>query len=99
MNLKLIIEGEQEVRYVLSLIEKDKLATECKDAFLNSSIDELNMTVRSTNVLKSNNIWTIGELTKISENDFLKMPNGGKKSLYEIRDTLLLHGLSFRPQL
>ena len=64
------------------------------DPLLLRSIEELELTVRSTNCLKAENIFLIGDLIQRSEMDLLKTPNLGKKSLNEIKDELASRGLS-----
>lgn len=58
------------------------------------SIDDLELTVRSNNCLKSQSIFLIGDLVQCTEIELLKTPNLGKKSLMEIKDVLALKGLS-----
>jgi DNA-directed RNA polymerase subunit alpha len=64
------------------------------DPLLLRSIEELELTVRSTNCLKAENIFLIGDLIQRSEMDLLKTPNLGKKSLNEIKDELASRSLS-----
>tara|TARA_B100001250_G_scaffold405494_1_gene423041 strand:- start:48 stop:1013 length:966 start_codon:yes stop_codon:yes gene_type:complete len=64
------------------------------DPILMRSIEELELTVRSTNCLKAESIFLIGDLIHRSEFDLLKTPNLGKKSLNEIKDVLASKGLS-----
>lgn len=59
------------------------------------SIDDLELSVRATNCLRSANIATVGELVQRSENEMLKTKNFGKKSLDEIKGVLLDMGLDF----
>ena len=61
---------------------------------LNTSVEELELSVRSSNCLKNANIHTIGELTKKTEEDITKTRNFGKKSLEEIKAKLEEHGLT-----
>lgn len=56
---------------------------------LNTPVEELELSVRSSNCLKNANIRTIGELTKKTEDDIVKTRNFGKKSLTEIKEKLL----------
>lgn len=56
---------------------------------LNTPVEELELSVRSSNCLKNANIRTIGELTKKTEDDIAKTRNFGKKSLTEIKEQLL----------
>jgi DNA-directed RNA polymerase subunit alpha len=64
------------------------------DPLLLRPVDDLELTVRSANCLKAENIFFIGDLILRSENDLLKTPNLGKKSLTEIKDILAVKGLS-----
>ena len=61
--------------------------------YLNKSVDELELTVRSTNCLKAANIKTIGDLVQKSESEMLETKNFGRKSLKEIKDILDKMGL------
>ncbi len=64
------------------------------DPVLLRPVDELELTVRSANCLKAENIYHIGDLVQRTEVELLRTPNLGKKSLTEIKDTLASHGLS-----
>ncbi|QCI27311.1 DNA-directed RNA polymerase subunit alpha [Buchnera aphidicola] len=64
------------------------------DPILLKSVDDLELTVRSANCLKTEMINYIGDLVQKTEVELLKMPNLGKKSLMEIKDILSLRGLS-----
>jgi DNA-directed RNA polymerase subunit alpha len=64
------------------------------DPALLQAIDELDLTVRSANCLKAENIYYVGDLIQRSEMELLKTPNLGKKSLTEIKDVLASKGLS-----
>lgn len=57
-------------------------------------VDELELTVRSANCLKAENINYIGDLVQRTEVELLRTPNLGKKSLTEIKEVLESHGLS-----
>ena len=57
-------------------------------------MEELELTVRSANCLKAENINYIGDLVLKTEVELLKTPNLGKKSLTEIKDVLAQHGLT-----
>ena len=57
-------------------------------------IDDLELTVRSANCLKAENIFYIGDLIQRTEMELLKTPNLGKKSLTEIKDVLASKGLT-----
>ncbi len=60
---------------------------------LNTSVDELELSVRSTNCLQSANLRTIGELVQKTEGEMLKTKNFGKKSAEEIKQKLTQFGL------
>lgn len=64
------------------------------DPVLLRPVDDLELTVRSANCLKAENIFYIGDLIQKTENELLKTPNLGKKSLTEIKDVLASKGLS-----
>jgi DNA-directed RNA polymerase subunit alpha len=70
------------------------LAQEDVDPFLLRTVDDLELTVRSANCLKAENIYYIGDLVQRTEVELLKTPNLGKKSLTEIKDVLASRGLS-----
>jgi DNA-directed RNA polymerase subunit alpha len=57
-------------------------------------VDDLELTVRSANCLKGENIFFIGDLVQRDENSLLRTPNLGKKSLNEIKTILATRGLS-----
>lgn len=64
------------------------------DPILLRAVDDLELTVRSANCLKAENIFYIGDLIQRTEVELLKTPNLGKKSLTEIKDVLAARGLS-----
>ena len=64
------------------------------DPIMLRPVDELELTVRSANCLKAENIHYIGDLVSRMESDLLRTPNLGKKSLNEIKEVLLSRGLS-----
>lgn len=71
-----------------------KKETNSFDPALLKSVDDLELTVRSANCLKAENILYIGDLVQKTENELLKTPNLGKKSLTEIKDVLAARSLS-----
>lgn len=62
-------------------------------------IDEMELSVRSYNCLKMENINLIGDLVQKSENEMLKLPNFGRKSLNELKDNLKAMNLNFGMQI
>lgn len=64
------------------------------DPVLMRPVDDLELTVRSANCLKAENIYYIGDLIQRTETELLKTPNLGRKSLNEIKEVLASKGLS-----
>lgn len=79
------LEGEEEVGVVVS--KKDL------NPILFRPIDDLELGVRSTNCLKAENVYYIGDLVQRGESELMKTPNLGKKSLNEIKEALKAHDL------
>ena len=69
------------------------------DPILLRPVDDLELTVRSANCLKAENINYIGDLIQRTENELLKTPNLGRKSLNEIKEVLASRGLTLGMQL
>jgi len=72
----------------------DKPKTEEVDPVLLRPVDDLELTVRSANCLKAENIYYIGDLIQRTETELLKTPNLGRKSLNEIKEVLATRGLT-----
>jgi DNA-directed RNA polymerase subunit alpha len=104
-----VVEPEQAVRYAASvLVEQLSVFADLKgtdqpsaeraspqvDPVLLRPVDDLELTVRSANCLKAENIYYIGDLIQRSETELLKTPNLGRKSLNEIKEVLASRGLS-----
>ncbi|HRP23125.1 DNA-directed RNA polymerase subunit alpha [Thauera sp.] len=64
------------------------------DPVLMRPVDDLELTVRSANCLKAENIYYIGDLIQRTETELLKTPNLGRKSLNEIKEVLASRGLT-----
>ena len=103
------IEPEEAVRYAARVLVEQlsvfadlqgtpMLAEEAKspqvDPLLLLPVDDLELTVRSANCLKAENIYYIGDLIQRTENELLKTPNLGRKSLNEIKEVLASKGLT-----
>lgn len=74
-------------------IEEEEIEEVQVDPVLLRPVDDLELTVRSANCLKAENINNIGDLVCRTEIELLKTPNLGKKSLNEIKEVLATHGL------
>lgn len=74
--------------------EESVIEEEAFDPILLRPVDDLELTVRSANCLKAENIFYIGDLIQRTEVELLRTPNLGKKSLTEIKDILAIKGLS-----
>ena len=72
---------------------------EIHDPILLRPVDELELTVRSANCLKAENIYYIGDLIQRTETELLKTPNLGRKSLNEIKEVLASRGLTLGARL
>ena len=104
-----VVDAEQAIRdaarilmgqlSVFANLESELTEVEVKqapviDPILLRPVDDLELTVRSANCLKAENIHYIGDLVQRNESDLLKAPNLGRKSLNEIKDILSSKGLS-----
>ncbi|MGB8338997.1 MAG: DNA-directed RNA polymerase subunit alpha [Burkholderiales bacterium] len=104
-----VIEPEEAVRYAARiLVEQLSVFADLQgtpmaieeakgpqvDPILLQPVDDLELTVRSANCLKAENIYYIGDLIQRSENELLKTPNLGRKSLNEIKEVLASKGLT-----
>jgi DNA-directed RNA polymerase subunit alpha len=76
------------------VLEEEVIEEQAFDPVLLRPVDDLELTVRSANCLKAENIFYIGDLIQRTEVELLRTPNLGKKSLTEIKDILALKGLS-----
>jgi len=84
-HLDLFINLTDEIDDVEIMVEKEE---EEKDKVLDTTIEELELSVRSSNCLKRAGINTVGELIERTEDDLMKVRNLGKKSLQEIKNKL-----------
>lgn len=74
---------------------KDRKEDVSFNKYLLKKVDELELSVRSANCLKNENIFYIGDLVQKTEGEMLKTPNFGRKSLNEIKEVLAHMGLGF----
>jgi DNA-directed RNA polymerase subunit alpha len=104
-----VIEPEEAIRYSARVL-MDQLSTFADlkgtpaaieqpktpqvDPILLRPVDDLELTVRSANCLKAENIYYIGDLIQRTETELLKTPNLGRKSLNEIKEVLASRGLT-----
>ncbi len=77
-----------------SPVEEDVNNPPPLDPILMRPGDDLELTVRSANCLKGEQVFYIGDLIQRTENELLKTPNLGRKSLNEIKEVLAAHGLT-----
>ena len=104
-----IVEPEEAIRYAARvLIEQLSVFADLEgtapvaeaakptqvDPVLLRPVDDLELTVRSANCLKAENIYYIGDLIQRTENELLKTPNLGRESLNEIKEVLAARGLT-----
>ena len=91
-HLELFIDLSEATKNTQVMIEKEESK---KEKVLETSIEELELSVRSFNCLKRAGIATVEDLTNRSENDMMKVRNLGKKSLDEVIAKLHSLGLNF----
>ncbi len=87
-QLAVFVDLDAEEETVSSSVSRKEL-----NPILFRLIDDLELGVRSTNCLKAENIYYIGDLVQRTENELMKTPNLGKKSLNEIKEALKAHDL------
>jgi DNA-directed RNA polymerase subunit alpha len=88
------LEGTEPMTFDREQPRKDNF-----DPILLRPVDELELTVRSANCLKAENIYYIGDLIQRTETELLKTPNLGRKSLNEIKEVLATRGLTLGARL
>ena len=84
---------------IAGIIERESPRSTQFDPILLRPVDELELTVRSANCLKAENIYYIGDLIQRTETELLKTPNLGRKSLNEIKEVLASRGLALGARL
>lgn len=104
-----VVEPEEAIRYAARVLVDQlavfadlestdfvdsKPASTTVDPVLLRPVDDLELTVRSANCLKAENIYYIGDLIQRTETELLKTPNLGRKSLNEIKEVLATRGLT-----
>ncbi len=92
-HLELFIDLSETAKNTQIMIEKEENK---KERVLETSIEDLELSVRSFNCLKRAGISTVEDLTNKSEADMMKVRNLGKKSLDEVTNKLHALGLDFR---
>jgi DNA-directed RNA polymerase subunit alpha len=88
------LDGEFADGSLLLQAGSSRASAQTFDPILLRPVDELELTVRSANCLKAENIYYIGDLIQRTENELLKTPNLGRKSLNEIKEVLASRGLT-----
>jgi DNA-directed RNA polymerase subunit alpha len=83
----------------IATFEQKRETSAVFDPILLRPVDELELTVRSANCLKAENIYYIGDLIQRTETELLKTPNLGRKSLNEIKEVLASRGLTLGARL
>lgn len=91
---QLAVFAQLEGGEVDTIVSSTSRANSQFDPVLLRPVDELELTVRSANCLKAENIYYIGDLIQRTENELLKTPNLGRKSLNEIKEVLASRGLT-----
>jgi DNA-directed RNA polymerase subunit alpha len=104
-----VVEPEEAIRYAARIlmeqlssfadlkgtpVQIEAPKTPQVDPILLRPVDDLELTVRSANCLKAENIYYIGDLIQRTETELLKTPNLGRKSLNEIKEVLAARGLT-----
>jgi DNA-directed RNA polymerase subunit alpha len=92
----------EHLEYLKNFSEPQEQKTSAQDLkhnrmkeLFNRSVEELELSVRSSNCLKASNIKTLGDLVQKSESEMIKFRNFGRKSLNEISEILSRHGMRF----
>ena len=101
-NIKSVEMMEMALATVREMMKRDaekadpseQLSPEMK-VLLSQKVEELDLSVRTRNILKRNGIDTIANICRLKKTDWLKFRNGGKKSLTELDDFLAAHNLAW----
>jgi len=94
-----VFSGMQPVEGAGGYAGPSDIRKDTHDPILLRPVDELELTVRSANCLKAENIYYIGDLIQRTETELLKTPNLGRKSLNEIKEVLASRGLTLGARL
>jgi DNA-directed RNA polymerase subunit alpha len=96
---QLAVFAQLEGSDIAGIIDREPARNTQFDPILLRPVDELELTVRSANCLKAENIYYIGDLIQRTETELLKTPNLGRKSLNEIKEVLASRGLTLGARL
>ena len=96
---QLAVFAQLEGSDLAGIVDRETPRTTQFDPILLRPVDELELTVRSANCLKAENIYYIGDLIQRTETELLKTPNLGRKSLNEIKEVLASRGLTLGARL
>jgi len=91
-----MIEVHFKCKSFIELMREIKEFTQSSNNLMTLTIDDLELSVRTSNVLKSESIFYLQDILKYTRIEYLKMPNFGKKSLHELEEVLLAHNLILR---
>ena len=96
---QLAVFAQLEGSDLAGIVDREQPRSTQFDPILLRPVDELELTVRSANCLKAENIYYIGDLIQRTETELLKTPNLGRKSLNEIKEVLASRGLTLGARL
>ena len=94
-HFTLFVDLSEEARNAETMVEREETK---KEKYLEMSVDDLELSVRSFNCLKRAGIDTVEDLINRTEEDMMKFKNLGKKSLDEVKNKLESLGLSLRKE-
>ena len=101
-NIKSVEMMEMALATVREMMKRDAEKSENHEqlspemeALLSQKLEELDLSIRTKNICRANGIETLADLTKLHKTDWMKMLNSCRKSLLELDDLLMDHGLKW----